>query len=148
MIARMAFFKRCEQLVALQIAFVLRDIVARTITSLFAAMLCLTLLTASHLFYTFNGRASLLMVDMLAIAEGALVGLDPCRHGTRPCAEPAACDDARAGGHQLGFYQAPVSLRCVAAAGSHRVVIPGSRRDAVRLARAAPQAIELLTEPV
>ena len=66
------WFKRCERLVALQIAFVLRDIVARTITCLFAAMLCLTLLTASHLFYTFNGRASLLMVDMLAIAGVAL----------------------------------------------------------------------------
>ena len=49
-----------------------RDIVARTITCLFAAMLCLTLLTASHLFYTFSGRASLLMVDMLAIAGAAL----------------------------------------------------------------------------
>jgi hypothetical protein len=66
------WFKRCEQLVALQIAFVLRDIVARTVTCLFAAMLCLTLLTASHLFYTFNGRASLLTVDMLAIAGVAL----------------------------------------------------------------------------
>jgi hypothetical protein len=66
------WFKRCEQLVALQMAFVLRDIVARTITCLFAAMLCLTLLTASHLFYTFNGRASLLMVDMLAITGVAV----------------------------------------------------------------------------
>jgi hypothetical protein len=70
--SRTGWFKRCEQLVALQMAFVLRDIVARTVTCLFAAMLCLTLLTASHLFYTFNGRASLLMVDMLAIAGVAL----------------------------------------------------------------------------
>jgi hypothetical protein len=70
--SRTGWFKRCEQLVALQMAFVLRDIVARTVTCLFAAMLCLTLLTASHLFYTFNGRASLLMIDMLAIAGVAL----------------------------------------------------------------------------
>ena len=66
------WFARCEQLVALQIAFVLRDIVARTITCLFAAMLCLTSLTAAHLLYVFNGRASLLTVDMLAVAATAL----------------------------------------------------------------------------
>ena len=53
-------------------AFVLRDIVARTITCLFAAMLCLTSLTAAHLLYVFNGRASLLTVDMLAVAATAL----------------------------------------------------------------------------
>ena len=67
-----AWFARCEQLVALQMAFVLRDIVARTITCLFAAMLCLTSLTAAHLLYVFNGRASLLTVDMLAVAATAL----------------------------------------------------------------------------
>jgi hypothetical protein len=67
-----AWFARCEQLVALQIAFVLRDIVARTITCLFAAMVCLTSLTAAHLLYVFNGRASLLTVDMLAVAATAL----------------------------------------------------------------------------
>ena len=66
------WFARCEQLVALQIAFVLRDIVARTITCLFAAMVCLTSLTAAHLLYVFNGRASLLTVDMLAVAATAL----------------------------------------------------------------------------
>ncbi len=66
------WFARCEQLVALQMAFVLRDIVARTITCLFAAMLCLTSLTAAHLLYVFNGRASLLTVDMLAVAATAL----------------------------------------------------------------------------
>jgi hypothetical protein len=63
---------RCEQLVALQIAFILRDIVARTITCLFAAMVCLTSLTAAHLLYVFSGRASLLLVDMLAVAATAL----------------------------------------------------------------------------
>jgi len=66
------WFARCEQLVALQIAFVLRDIAARTITCLFAAMLCLALLTAAHLLYVFNGRASLLTIDMLAVAATAL----------------------------------------------------------------------------
>jgi len=69
---RDGWFARCEQLVALQMAFVLRDIVARTITCLFAAMMCLTLLTASHLFYSFNGRASMLTVDLLAVASTAL----------------------------------------------------------------------------
>ncbi|MFL6281525.1 MAG: hypothetical protein ACJ731_15535, partial [Vicinamibacterales bacterium] len=62
----------CAQLVALQIAFVLRDIVARTVTCLFAAMLCLTFLTASHLLYSFNGRASMLTVDLLAVAAVAV----------------------------------------------------------------------------
>jgi hypothetical protein len=66
------WFARCERLVALQIAFVLRDIVARTITCLFAAMLCLTFLTASHLLYSFNGRASMLTIDLLAVTGVAL----------------------------------------------------------------------------
>jgi hypothetical protein len=66
------WFARCEQLVALQMAFVVRDIVARTITCLFAAVLCLTSLTAAHLLYVFTGRASLLTIDMLAVAATAL----------------------------------------------------------------------------
>jgi hypothetical protein len=66
---------RCEQLVALQLAFVLRDIVARTVTCLFAAMLCLTLLTAAHLLYSFNGRNTTLTIDMLAVAATALVSV-------------------------------------------------------------------------
>ena len=69
------WFARCEQLVALQVAFVLRDIVARTITCLFAAMLCLTSLTVAHLLYVFSGRASLLTVDMLAVAATALAAI-------------------------------------------------------------------------
>jgi len=69
------WFLNCERFVALQAAFVLRDIVARTITSLFAAMLCLTLLTAAHLLYVFSGRASLLTVDMLAVAATALTAI-------------------------------------------------------------------------
>jgi hypothetical protein len=72
---RDGWFKRCEQLVALEMAFVLRDIVTRTVTCLFAATLCLTLLTSSHLFYTFNGRASMLTVDMLAIGATALASV-------------------------------------------------------------------------
>src|SRR5262249_21971826 len=70
-----AWFTRCEKLVALQMAFVLRDIVARTVTSLFAAMVCLTFLTAAHLLYVFSGRTSLLTVDMLAIAVAAIVSV-------------------------------------------------------------------------
>ena len=70
-----AWFERCEQLVALQLAFVLRDIVARTVTCLFAAMLCLTLLTAAHLLYSFNGRNTTLTIDMLAVAATAVVSV-------------------------------------------------------------------------
>ena len=66
---------RCEQLIALQLAFVLRDIVARTVTCLFAAMLCLTLLTAAHLLYSFNGRNVTLTIDMLAVAATAVVSV-------------------------------------------------------------------------
>ena len=73
--AAAAWFARCEQLVALQLAFVLRDIVTRTLTCLFAAMLCLTSLTMAHLLYAFNGRASLLTVDMLAVAATALAAV-------------------------------------------------------------------------
>ena len=72
---RDGWFSRCERLVAFQMAFVLRDIVARTITCLFAAMLCLTFLTASHLLYSFNGRASLLTVDLFAVGGAALAAV-------------------------------------------------------------------------
>jgi hypothetical protein len=72
---REGWFKRCEQLIALQVAFVVRDVVARTVTSLFAAMLCLTLLTAAHLFYTFNGRTSMLTVDMMAVTAAAVASV-------------------------------------------------------------------------
>jgi hypothetical protein len=70
-----AWFARCEQLVALQIAFVLRDIVARTITCLFAAMLCLTSLSVAHLLYVFSGRTSLLTIDMLAVGAAAVLAV-------------------------------------------------------------------------
>jgi len=58
-----------------QFAFVLRDVVARTVSALFTAMLCLTLLTASHLLYSFNGRSALLTVDLLAVAAASLTSI-------------------------------------------------------------------------
>jgi hypothetical protein len=67
-----AWLARCEQLVALQVSFVLRDVAARTVTCLFSALLCLTFLTASHLLYAFNGRTAMLTVDLLAVAAAAV----------------------------------------------------------------------------
>jgi hypothetical protein len=72
---RAALFQECEEFVALQFAFVLRDIVARTVAALFTAMLCLTLLTAGHLLYSFNPRSSLLTVDLLAVAGASLTSI-------------------------------------------------------------------------
>ena len=66
---------RCEELIALQFGFVLRDIVARTIAALFTAMLCLTFLTAAHLLYSFNGRSSMLTVDLLAVAGASVASI-------------------------------------------------------------------------
>ena len=62
-----SWFAECEEFVALQYAFLLRDVVARIMSALFAAMLCLTLLTAAHLFYLFQGRSSLLTIDLFAV---------------------------------------------------------------------------------
>jgi len=67
--------RNCEEFIALQFAFVLRDILARTLNALFTSMLCLTFLTAAHLLYSFNGRSSLLTVDLLAIAGAAVVSI-------------------------------------------------------------------------
>jgi len=69
------WFAQCEEFVALQYAFLLRDVVARIMSALFAAMLCLTLLTASHLFYLFQGRSSLLTIDLFAVGIAAIVAL-------------------------------------------------------------------------
>jgi hypothetical protein len=69
------WFVECEEFVALQYAFVLRDVLARIMSSLFGAMLCLTLLTAGHLFYLFQGRAALLTVDLLAVALAAAAAI-------------------------------------------------------------------------
>jgi hypothetical protein len=70
-----AWFIQCERVVALQCAFLLREVLARIMSSLFTAMLCLAFLTAAHLFYLFQGRSSLLTVDMLTIAGAALLSL-------------------------------------------------------------------------
>ncbi|HEY1303225.1 MAG TPA: hypothetical protein VGF24_06730 [Vicinamibacterales bacterium] len=67
--------RRCEELIALQFGFVLRDIVARTIAALFTAMLCLMFLTAAHLLYSFNGRSAMLTVDLLAVAGASLASI-------------------------------------------------------------------------
>ena len=69
------WFSDCETLIALQCALVLRDILARVMSCLFTAMLCLTLLTAAHLFYLFQGRSSLLTVDLMAVACAAGVAV-------------------------------------------------------------------------
>lgn len=74
-VERGALFQQCEEFVALQFAFVLRDIVARTVAALFTAMLCMTLLTAAHLLYSFNPRSSLLTVDLLAVTGAALTSI-------------------------------------------------------------------------
>ncbi len=131
------WFTDCEEFVALQYAFLLRDVLARIMSALFAAMLCLTLMTAAHLFYLFQGRSSLLMVDLLAVCVTAVaairivVGMErdtvhqpPPRHDTRP------------GGLQLGFRQARGHLRRGAAARRHRIAVPRDRRFVLRLARA------------
>jgi hypothetical protein len=68
-------FEQCEEFVALQFAFVLRDVVARTVAALFTAMLCLTFLTWAHLLYAFNPRSSLLTVDLLAVAGASLTSI-------------------------------------------------------------------------
>jgi hypothetical protein len=67
--------KRCEEFLALQFAFVLRDVVARTVATLFTAMLCLTLPTAAHLLYSFNPRSALLTLDLLAVAGASLTSI-------------------------------------------------------------------------
>jgi hypothetical protein len=72
---RRGWFGQCESLIALQFAFVLRDVLARIMTSLFTAMLCLTLLTAAHLLYLFQGRSSMLTIDLLAVAGAALLSM-------------------------------------------------------------------------
>jgi hypothetical protein len=81
-ISESSWSQTAAAVVALQYAFALRDILARIMSSLFAAMLCLTLLTCAHLFYIFQGRSSLLLIDLLAVtatsaaAVWVLVGLE------------------------------------------------------------------------
>jgi hypothetical protein len=69
------WFHECEEYVALQYAFLLRDVLARIMSALFAAMLCLTLLTAAHLFYLFQSRSSLLAIDLMAVGAAAIAAI-------------------------------------------------------------------------
>jgi hypothetical protein len=69
------WFRECEEFVAIQYAFVVRDILARTMSPLFAAMLCLAFLAGAHLFYLFPGRSSLLTIDLLAMVSIAVVAI-------------------------------------------------------------------------
>jgi hypothetical protein len=64
-----------ETLVALQCALVLRDILSRVMSCLFTSMLCLTLLSAGHLLYLFQGRSALLTVDLVAVTLAASVSI-------------------------------------------------------------------------
>jgi hypothetical protein len=73
--ATLKWFNDCEEIVALQCAFLLREILARIMSSLFVTMLCLTLLTGAHLMYVFQGRSSYLRVDLVAIAGASLVAM-------------------------------------------------------------------------
>jgi hypothetical protein len=65
----------CETLIALQCGLVLRDILARLMSCLFTAMVCLTLLTAGHLFYLFQGRSSFLTVDLIAVTCASAIAV-------------------------------------------------------------------------
>jgi hypothetical protein len=69
------WFGECEEYVALQYAFVLRDVLARIMSSLFGAMLCVTFVTTAHLFYLFQGRSSLLTVDLIVLSLTAAVAI-------------------------------------------------------------------------
>jgi hypothetical protein len=69
------WFIRSETLIAALFAFALRDVVARIMSAVFAAMVCLGLLTGAHLFYVFQGRPSFLTLDMLALAVGSLAAV-------------------------------------------------------------------------
>lgn len=73
--AAAGWFKTGEQLIALQFAFLIRDIVARIMAALFTAVLCLTLVACAHLFYIFQGRSSMLTIDVIAIAIASLVSI-------------------------------------------------------------------------
>jgi hypothetical protein len=64
-----------ETLIALQCGLVLRDILSRVMSCLFTSMLCLTLLSAGHLFYLFQGRSALLTVDLVAVAFAASIAI-------------------------------------------------------------------------
>jgi hypothetical protein len=75
LLERGTLIKHCEEFVALQFVLVLRDILARTLSALFTAMLCLSFLTAAHLLYSFNGRSAMLTVDLLTVAAASLASI-------------------------------------------------------------------------
>ena len=69
------WFSDCEEFVALQYAFVLRDVLARIMSPLFAAMVALSCLSGAHLFYLFPGRSSTLAIDLFAMIGMAVVAI-------------------------------------------------------------------------
>jgi hypothetical protein len=69
------WFKQAETVIALQFALMIRDVLARIMSGVLAAMLCLTFVAAAHLFYTFQGRSAFLTIDLLAIGGAALVAM-------------------------------------------------------------------------
>jgi hypothetical protein len=73
--ATSACLDHCETLLAVQCALVLRDVVARIMSAIFAAMVCLGLLTCAHLFYIFQGRSSYLTLDVIVLGAAALVAI-------------------------------------------------------------------------
>jgi hypothetical protein len=69
------WLEQAESVIALQYALMIRDVLARIMSGLLAAMLCLTLVAAAHLFYMFQGRSSFLTLDLLAIGAAAIVAI-------------------------------------------------------------------------
>jgi hypothetical protein len=64
-----------ELLVALHVAFILRDMVSRVVSTMTNALASLGLLTLGHLMYMFQGRSVFLVVDMLFLLVAACVAL-------------------------------------------------------------------------
>jgi hypothetical protein len=65
----------CETLLATTRALVLRDVTARIMSGVFAAMLILGLLAAAHLLYVFQGRASFLTLDMIGLGLASVAAV-------------------------------------------------------------------------
>jgi hypothetical protein len=61
------WFARAETTVGIHISLVIRDVLSRVVSALFAAMLSVSLLTAAHLFYVFPARRSYLVLDMMLV---------------------------------------------------------------------------------
>jgi hypothetical protein len=69
------WFEVAETIIAVEFALLIREILSRIMSGLFAGMLCLSLVTAAHLLYMFQGRSSFLTLDLLAIAAAALAAI-------------------------------------------------------------------------